>query len=161
RGAAFALSNASKRARIRSIGSRSRGSLLIFRSSPAVAPPGSPLPATKPADGRSTPPSSTASSRRSKSQPTTPPRSNAMPPRINWLLSYAPSLQTYGKIDPTAERSPPTENRRPTAPCLPRNDRHPTTNRQTPPPACAAPGDGCARRGDPPSIVAYKRHAEH
>src|SRR5262245_4574143 len=49
RGAAFALSNASKRARIRSIGarsrgslftgSRSRGSLLIFRSSPAVAPP--------------------------------------------------------------------------------------------------------------------------
>src|SRR5256886_11681476 len=40
RGAAFALSNASKRARIRSIGSRSRGSLFIFRSSPAVAPPG-------------------------------------------------------------------------------------------------------------------------
>jgi hypothetical protein len=49
RGAAFALSNASKRARIRSIGSRSRGSLFIgsrsrgslfiFRSSPAVAPP--------------------------------------------------------------------------------------------------------------------------
>src|SRR5258708_23372480 len=33
RGAAFALSNASKRARIRSIGSRSRGSLFIFRSS--------------------------------------------------------------------------------------------------------------------------------
>src|SRR5262245_3609033 len=43
RGEAFALSNASKRARIRSIGSRSRGSLLIFRPSPAVAPPG-PLP---------------------------------------------------------------------------------------------------------------------
>src|SRR5262245_12734733 len=50
RGAAFALSNASKR-RIRSIGSRSggsffigsrsRGSLFIFRSSPAVAPPAS------------------------------------------------------------------------------------------------------------------------
>src|SRR5499427_5069504 len=40
RGAAFALSNASKRARIRSIGSRSRGSLFIFRSSPAGAPPG-------------------------------------------------------------------------------------------------------------------------
>src|SRR6266699_1197124 len=50
RGAAFALSNASKRARIRSIGSRSRGSLFIgsrsggslfiFRSSPAAAPPG-------------------------------------------------------------------------------------------------------------------------
>src|SRR5262245_47721721 len=40
RGAAFALSNASKRARTRSIGSRSRGSLFIFRSSPAVAPPG-------------------------------------------------------------------------------------------------------------------------
>src|SRR6266446_372737 len=49
RGAAFALSNASKRARTRSIGSRSRGSLFIgsrsrgllfiFRSSPAVAPP--------------------------------------------------------------------------------------------------------------------------
>src|SRR5215467_7359658 len=38
RGAAFALSNASKRARIRSIGLRSRGSLFIFRSSPAVAP---------------------------------------------------------------------------------------------------------------------------
>src|SRR5262245_62293374 len=38
RGAAFALSNASKRARIRSIGSRSRGSLFIFRSSPAVPP---------------------------------------------------------------------------------------------------------------------------
>src|SRR5262249_53351496 len=34
RGAAFALSNASKRARIRSIGSSSRGSLLIFRPSP-------------------------------------------------------------------------------------------------------------------------------
>src|SRR5262249_12919269 len=54
RGAAFALSNASKRARIRSIGSRSRGSLFIgsrsrgslfiFRSSPAVAPPGPSLP---------------------------------------------------------------------------------------------------------------------
>src|SRR6266699_2126595 len=40
RGAAFALSNASKRARIRSIGSRSGGSLFIFRSSPAAAPPG-------------------------------------------------------------------------------------------------------------------------
>jgi hypothetical protein len=40
RGAAFALSNASKRARIRSIGSRSRGSLLIFDHPPAVAPPG-------------------------------------------------------------------------------------------------------------------------
>src|SRR5437868_2057529 len=40
RGAAFALSNASKRARIRSIGLRSRGSLFIFRSSPAVAPLG-------------------------------------------------------------------------------------------------------------------------
>src|SRR5262249_23500391 len=38
RGAAIALSNASKRARIRSLGSRSRGSLFIFRSSPAVAP---------------------------------------------------------------------------------------------------------------------------
>jgi len=38
RGAAFALSNASERARTRSIGSRSRGSLFIFRSSPAVAP---------------------------------------------------------------------------------------------------------------------------
>src|SRR5260221_14098018 len=47
-GAAFALSNASKRARTRSIGSRSRGSLFIgsrsrgplfiFRSPPAVAP---------------------------------------------------------------------------------------------------------------------------
>jgi hypothetical protein len=35
RGAAFALSNASKRARVRSIGSRSRGPLFIFRS---VAP---------------------------------------------------------------------------------------------------------------------------
>src|SRR5947208_3802827 len=34
----FALSNASKRARIRSIGSRSSGSLFIFRSSPAVTP---------------------------------------------------------------------------------------------------------------------------
>src|SRR5215831_14165497 len=44
RGAAFALSNASKRARTRSIGSRSRGSLFIFRSSPAVAPPGPSLP---------------------------------------------------------------------------------------------------------------------
>src|SRR6058998_1687294 len=33
RGAAFALSNASKRARTRSIGSRSRGLLFIFRSS--------------------------------------------------------------------------------------------------------------------------------
>src|SRR5438477_174093 len=44
RGAAFALSNASKRARIRSIGSRSRGSSFIFRSSPAVAPPGPSLP---------------------------------------------------------------------------------------------------------------------
>src|SRR6266516_2986083 len=44
RGAAFALSNAFKRARIRSIGSRSRGSLLIFRLSPAVAPPGPSLP---------------------------------------------------------------------------------------------------------------------
>src|SRR5262249_25296428 len=43
RGAAFALSNASKRARTRSIGSRSRGSLFIFRSSPAVAPPSSNL----------------------------------------------------------------------------------------------------------------------
>src|SRR5262249_8655651 len=51
RGAAFALSNASKRARTRSIGSRSRGSLFIgsrsrgslfiFRSSPA-SPPGAP-----------------------------------------------------------------------------------------------------------------------
>src|SRR5215471_14701797 len=39
RGAAFALSNASKRARTRSIGSRSRGLLFIFRSSPAVVPP--------------------------------------------------------------------------------------------------------------------------
>src|SRR6266567_3763481 len=48
RGAAFALSNALSNARIRSIGSRSRGSLFIgsrsrgslfiFRSSPAVAP---------------------------------------------------------------------------------------------------------------------------
>jgi transcriptional regulator with GAF, ATPase, and Fis domain len=38
------LSNASKRARTRSIGSRSRGSLFIFRSSPAVAPPGPSLP---------------------------------------------------------------------------------------------------------------------
>src|SRR5207247_3564747 len=44
RGAAFALSNASKRARTRSIGSRSRGLLFIFRSSPAVAPPGLSLP---------------------------------------------------------------------------------------------------------------------
>src|SRR5262249_46008151 len=44
RGAAFALSNASKRARPRPIGSRSRGSLFIFRSSPAVAPPGLSLP---------------------------------------------------------------------------------------------------------------------
>jgi len=44
RGAAFALSNASKRARTRSIGSRSRGLLFIFRSSPAVAPPGPALP---------------------------------------------------------------------------------------------------------------------
>src|SRR5215472_6432535 len=44
RGAAFALSNASKRARTRSIGSRSRGSLFIFRSSPAVAPLGPSLP---------------------------------------------------------------------------------------------------------------------
>src|SRR5437660_5579657 len=49
RGAAFALSNASKRARTRSIGSRSRGSLFIgsrsrgslfiFRSSPAPSLP--------------------------------------------------------------------------------------------------------------------------
>src|SRR6266545_1469235 len=39
RGAAFALSNASKRARIRFIGSRSRGSLFIFRSSPAPSLP--------------------------------------------------------------------------------------------------------------------------
>src|SRR5262245_61221193 len=54
RGAAFALSNASNRARARSIGSRSRGSLFspprstgslfIFRSSPAVGPAGPPLP---------------------------------------------------------------------------------------------------------------------
>jgi hypothetical protein len=45
RGAAFALSNASKRARTLFIGSRSRGSLFIFRSSPrAVAPPGPSLP---------------------------------------------------------------------------------------------------------------------
>src|SRR5438132_11213000 len=42
RGAAFALSNASKRARTRSIGSRSRGLLFIFRSSPAVATPSLP-----------------------------------------------------------------------------------------------------------------------
>src|SRR5437588_12709427 len=45
RGAAFALSNASKRGRTRSIGSRSRGSLFIFRSPPAVAPPPPPGPA--------------------------------------------------------------------------------------------------------------------
>src|SRR6516165_6703835 len=38
RGAAFALSNASKRARTRSIGSRSRGSLFIFRSPPPSLP---------------------------------------------------------------------------------------------------------------------------
>src|SRR5437660_3978053 len=42
RGAVFALSNASKRARTRSIGSRSRGLLFIFRSSPAVATPSLP-----------------------------------------------------------------------------------------------------------------------
>src|SRR5215510_12680639 len=49
RGAAFALSNASKRARTRSIGSRSRatGSSLIFDHPPAVppAPPPPPGPA--------------------------------------------------------------------------------------------------------------------
>jgi hypothetical protein len=38
RGAAFALSNASKRARTWPIGSRSRGSLFIFRSSPPSLP---------------------------------------------------------------------------------------------------------------------------
>src|SRR5260370_7923198 len=53
RGAAFALSNASKRARIRSIGSRSRGSLFIgsrsrgslfiFRSSPPRSRTSTPL----------------------------------------------------------------------------------------------------------------------
>src|SRR5439155_12367229 len=51
RGAAFALSNASKRARTRSIGARSRGSLFIFRSSPAVAPPGPPQPSLWPRGG--------------------------------------------------------------------------------------------------------------
>src|SRR5262245_54273986 len=48
RGAAFALSNASKRACTRSIGSRSRGSSFIFGSSPAVAPPGPSLPCRTP-----------------------------------------------------------------------------------------------------------------
>src|SRR5215469_9682482 len=47
RGAAFALTRASRRARTRSIGSRSRttGSSLIFDHPPAVAPPPSPGPA--------------------------------------------------------------------------------------------------------------------
>src|SRR5262249_53819989 len=46
RGAAFALTRASRRARTRSIGSRSRarGSSLIFDHRPAVAPPPSPGP---------------------------------------------------------------------------------------------------------------------
>src|SRR6476660_6957250 len=43
-GAAFALSNASNRARIRSIGSRSRGSLFIVRSSPRRRSPPPPPP---------------------------------------------------------------------------------------------------------------------
>src|SRR5215470_19934144 len=47
RGAAFALTRASRRARARSIGSRSRarGLSLIFDHPPAVAPPPSPGPA--------------------------------------------------------------------------------------------------------------------
>src|SRR5262249_21411129 len=47
RGAAFALTRASRRARTRSIGSRSRttGSLLIFHPPPAVTLPPSPGPA--------------------------------------------------------------------------------------------------------------------
>src|SRR5215475_12672740 len=47
RGAAFAITRASRRARTRSIGSRSRarGSSLIFDHPPAVAPPPSPGPA--------------------------------------------------------------------------------------------------------------------
>src|SRR5207244_10706511 len=47
RGAAFAITRPSRRARTRSIGSRSRarGSSLIFDHPPAVAPPPSPGPA--------------------------------------------------------------------------------------------------------------------
>src|SRR5262249_57033381 len=47
RGAAFAITRASRRARRRSVGSRSRtmGSLLIFDHPPAVSPPPSPGPA--------------------------------------------------------------------------------------------------------------------
>src|SRR6266511_609543 len=45
RGAAFALASASRRARTRSIGSRSTGSLLIFDHPPVIAPPPSPGPA--------------------------------------------------------------------------------------------------------------------
>ena len=69
RGAAFALSNASERARTRSIGSRSRGSLFIgsrsrgslfiFRSSPAVAPPF----ASSPPQSKSVPHRTTVSAR--------------------------------------------------------------------------------------------------
>src|SRR5262249_51047429 len=45
RGAAFALANASRRTRTRSVSSRSTGSLLIFHCPPAAAPPPSPGPA--------------------------------------------------------------------------------------------------------------------
>src|SRR5215813_12742199 len=45
RGAAFAITRASRRARTRSIGSRARGSSLIFDHPPAVARPPSPGPA--------------------------------------------------------------------------------------------------------------------
>src|SRR5437763_17091106 len=45
RGAAFALANASRRTRTRSVSSRSTGSLLIFDHPPAAAPPPSPGPA--------------------------------------------------------------------------------------------------------------------
>src|SRR5262249_5236664 len=45
RGAAFALANASRRTRTRSVSSRSRGSFLIFDRPPAVAPPPPPGPA--------------------------------------------------------------------------------------------------------------------
>src|SRR5215467_5288813 len=48
RGAAFAITRASRRARTRSVGSRSptMGSLLIFDHPPAVAPPPSPGPSS-------------------------------------------------------------------------------------------------------------------
>jgi hypothetical protein len=77
-----------------------------------------------------------------------PPRSNATPPRINWLPSCEPSLQTYGRIVTTGERRPPTGKRRRNASSPPRNNRQPTSNRQKPPPACAALGAGCRRRDE-------------